>query len=262
MNDSHELISRRPFIARSIDTSTETLGRLKTQIPENQVKLGELTTVADQLEEQAVIVRKEENSAIQTRTRQRSAEIRRLKGQIEDEKCLRDMLQRKIAEERRIERPNVPALCKNLESLKKEEKTPEESVRVLTAQDSCLKQVIAHKTCLSCHPELEKLQSEIDVHRSQITELKKAAKQRWTAEQILPGKLGAVAKSKIAELEALDRELAAAIEKTQQTKGSLQAHIAQLEKALVAHTPETCALKSLPTVPHRREGSRLHGQDR
>jgi hypothetical protein len=251
------LIEQRPAITRAIDVAGQQLARLRKQLATTETKAAEARTIADELDEryrivrprdgeivyhpavkrrmnleQAVVERKEENLAIQGRTKQQTDEVRRLKCQLEDQKCVRDMLQKRIAEERRMERPNVPLMCKNLEAMKKKEKTGEEIIRALSAHESGIRQLITQRKNGFAPEKIEKWQSEVVELRSQIAELKNTAKGRWSGSNQLTQRMGALAKEKVTEFEGLAREFNAAIQKAQQTKKTLQAQIDQLEKVL------------------------------
>jgi hypothetical protein len=179
--------------------------------------------------EQAVVAQKEETAAVQTRMKERNSEIRRLKCQIEDQKCVRDMLQKTIAEERRMERPNVPLMCKNLEGLRKKQKAAEDSARALTEQDSHLKHLLARRKSAEDPAQIERMKGEIAAIRAEIAQLKGAAFTRWNATGCLQQKRGALAAMKMTELEALNREFSAELQKAEQTKKALQQQIAQAE---------------------------------
>jgi hypothetical protein len=233
---------------------------LRQRIEANVTVIDQLTEIGDQLDrrfrlvrphegevvlhpsvqrrlqmEQAFVDEKNEIVTIQTQTKECSNEIRKLKCRIEDLKCLHDMLHKKIAEARRVTRPNVPLMCKNLDGLKKQARVGAETVRMLTIEDSCLKELLAHRRGACGEDELLKLSAAIETLRERVKVLKQNAQRRWTlTEDGQPKRLALLTRGQIEGLERLSSQLDASLREAEDERFAVNSQIARSQRALVA----------------------------
>jgi hypothetical protein len=157
--------------------------------------------------EHTVAERKGGDQAVVGRLNKRSDEIRRLKLLIQDQKCLNRILQTKVAEERRLERPNVPVMSKNLEGLTRKERAGEESARVLALCDHCLRTLMGFRKDLFAPHLTANWEFALEVLRTQVLHLKRTAIDEWTTEVNLTRQLAGLAQLKASELAGLSCDL-------------------------------------------------------
>lgn len=122
--------------------------------------------------EQAVEKKKEDTKAMQKKVKEENSEIKKLKCKIEDQKCLHDMLKKKIADERQNIRPNVPNLMKNLDQLKKIDKVNKDKLKLISLEDQILGTVYSHMKKSASSDTQKKLNEDIEKLKNQIQKLK------------------------------------------------------------------------------------------
>jgi hypothetical protein len=167
---NEKIIQRRSEIQKKSELLTEHYQFCQQRLEMTEQTIDEMTEIGDQLErryrlvrpldgqiifhpsvqrridlQQNVVQQKNEIMTIQHRTQRKSGDLRKLKCRIDDQKCVLDMLHRKIAEARGTRRPNVPLMWKSLEGMKKQAKLEGESVRVLGIEERCVTEVLAER---------------------------------------------------------------------------------------------------------------------
>jgi hypothetical protein len=184
--------------------------------------------------EQVLIEGREQNTAVQSHTQEKNEEIRKLKCKIEDQKCLGDMMQKKIANERRAERPNVLILVKQLDALRKKGKTAADAIRAMTIEDGHLKQLLERQRELIDTAVLGDLQTEVHALTEDVLHRKQGAKVNWQT-----GRQGIRLKAMLrmafsAHLEAVRRELSAEIQQTKRNAEAVERRSELTKHALIA----------------------------
>jgi chromosome segregation ATPase len=168
-----------------------------------------------------------------------SDEIRRLKCKIEDQKCLHDMLRKKISEARRVERPNIPSLCKQLESLKKKERAAKDKLKSVTFEEGYIPQFIAERQdAMNSAPS----EAELAALRQDLA----AVKAKAIAEHHLSrAKIKITVAEELSFLRAREKELNESWRDVHGQNVDLQARIVQLRRTLNAQkltVPEVLAI--------------------
>jgi hypothetical protein len=133
---------------------------------------------------------------------------------IEDQKCLVDMMQKRVTCERRAERPNVLILIRQLDALKKKGKTAADVIRTMTIEDGHLKQLVKRQRELIDSTMLADLQADVQALTEDVMHIKQKLAVDWhNGGQGIKRK--AVLRTAFsAHLEALRRELSAQIQQT------------------------------------------------
>jgi hypothetical protein len=184
--------------------------------------------------EQVLIEGREQNTAIQSHTQEKNEEIQKLKCKIEDQKCLGDMMQKKIANEQRAERPKVLILVKQLNALRKKGKTAAEVIRAMTVEDGHLKQLLERRRELIDAAVLADLQTEVQALTEDVLHRKQRAEVNWrTGRQgIRPKAMLGMAFS--AHLEVVRRQLSAEIQQTKRNAEAVERQSELTKLALIA----------------------------
>jgi hypothetical protein len=257
-------ISRRTDLETGIVTLQTHVANLKKCLVASQERVSGLRDVGDRLEERYRIVRPrngelgvhpstrrrimlersiaEKNQEITDMERQMHAdsdEIRRIKCKIEDQKCLHDMLRKKISEARRVERPNIPSLCKTLDLLKKKERAAKDKLKSVTFEESALPQfILDRKDVLNAAPS----ELELENLRKEVASLKSRA---ISEHRLNRAKTKLVATDEIIQLKTRERELIDCEKDVHLQIVDVQNRIVQLRRTLNAQKltpPEVIAV--------------------
>jgi hypothetical protein len=259
-----EILERLPEIQKKLALSTEHHQLCLRQLEVNEETIDQITDVGDQLErryrlvrplegqillhpsvqrrldlEQNVVQEKNDIVAIHQRTHKRGGDVRRLKCKIEDQKCVNDMLHKRIAEARRVKRPNVPLMWKSLEGMKKQVRLGAESVRVLLMEDACVKAVLMDRKSALTTQVLQDFAAELEELKEKVKKVMEVATKRWqAASEGNTRKLAIFARFQIEALEGLNNRLDAKIRALADEKFQLNSKAARMQRALVANKME------------------------
>lgn len=125
---------------------------------------------------------KNRNENISKKLKQDASDVRKLRGKIEDMKNILDMLNKKLAEERRNERPDVTQMVKRLNILKKNEKVVKEKAKLIameeenaTIQLEQLKQFTDDDNALRIEQNIIQLEAKVKALKEQFSMKKKTA---------------------------------------------------------------------------------------
>lgn len=205
--------------------------------------------------EQEIEAKKTETVEVQQQTKDNSDLIRKLKCKIEDQKCLHDMLKKKIAEEKRAERPNVTALCKNMDTLKKNEKGVKEKLKLLTIEESSIDEFVGNGKAKISDENIAELQKQIAETQARIAEVKAEILDQLKIKERAGRDYQVTSIFEVMNLEKRDKELSAKLSDAARDEESVKARIDQMVKAL--HTqrlaiPESFITEKRKEPPRRR----------
>jgi hypothetical protein len=155
--DNQKLLESREAVKAEMATISKSLAGNNKELSQFRIELARMKENADTLELQckialrdalhpATIRRAEMEKILQQKHvdlnnlhshgQECRDEIKQLVCRIEDLKCVHGMLQKKIAEARNFQRPNVSKLLKDLSGLKDREKATKQKVKILQMEES------------------------------------------------------------------------------------------------------------------------------